>query len=373
MSDKRIVHIISLSTLVALLISFLFGDGGRIAAAVLMAIICAATVMLIKKRGIPNFVYTEVAMLMGVIAAVYVMLYYLTGFAFGFAKSHYGTTLEVIFKYVLPIAVIIVSTELVRSIMRAQENKLADVLSYISCVIAEVLVHYVLSDILSFKKFMDIVALVFLPAVISNLLYHYIAKRYGYLPNIAYRLIITLYPYVISYAVGIPDSLLAFVNLLLPLLVYVFIDYLYEKKKKYALSRASKVGVVITMVLVVCMTLLIMLVSNVFRFGAYVIATESMTGELNKGDVAIYEQYDGGQIEEGQVIVFNKYNNKVIHRVVDIENINGQTRYYTKGDANEDLDIGYITDGDIVGLVELKLPYFGYPTLWLRELVKNNL
>lgn len=369
MSDKKILHIISISTLAALVISFFFGTGGRMAAAILMAGICAVTIVFIKKRGIPNYVYPEIIMLMSVIALVFVMLYYLTGLIFGFARTNYGSFGEVLLRYIIPIPVIIVATELVRNVMRAQEDKAANILSYVSCVVADVLIHYSLADILSFRKFMDIVGMVFLPAVLSNLLYHYLAKRYGVIPNIAYRLIITLHPYIIPYISTIPNSLLAFVNLLVPLAIYIFIDYLYEKKKRYALSRNSKIGIAAVLVLLVLMTLLVMLVSNVFRFGAYVIATESMTGELNKGDIAIYEKYDGQTIEEGQVIVFKQGNSNVIHRVVDIENINGQNRYYTKGDINSENDEGFITDSNIKGLVDNKVPYLGYPTLWLRELV----
>ena len=58
----------------------------------------------------------------------------------------------------------------------------------------------------------------------------------------------------------------------------------------------------------------------------------------------------------------------VIHRVVDIQIINGQTRYFTKGDANAAEDVGFIFDSDIIGLVNFKIPYVGYPTLWLRSL-----
>ena len=93
-------------------------------------------------------------------------------------------------------------------------------------------------------------------------------------------------------------------------------------------------------------------------------------------NIAIYEKYEDQEIVEGQVIVFQKNGSNVIHRVVDIENINGQNRYYTKGDINSENDIGFITDSNIKGLVELKVPYFGYPTLWLREfesmLYKND-
>jgi signal peptidase len=96
-----------------------------------------------------------------------------------------------------------------------------------------------------------------------------------------------------------------------------------------------------------------------------------MTGELNKGDVAIYERYEDQFIIEGQVIVYEKNNSIIVHRVADIQIINGITRYYTKGDTNENLDVGFITDENIVGLVNLKLPYFGYPTLWVRSLFER--
>lgn len=111
-----------------------------------------------------------------------------------------------------------------------------------------------------------------------------------------------------------------------------------------------------------------MLISNQFYYGAYVIATESMTGELNRGDVAIYESYEEQLIIEGQVIVFEQNGSAIVHRVVDIEIINGITRYHTKGDANEDWDADYILDSDIIGLVNYKLPFLGYPTLWVRSL-----
>jgi hypothetical protein len=54
-----------------------------------------------------------------------------------------------------------------------------------------------------------------------------------------------------------------------------------------------------------------------------------------------------------------------------IERIDGKNRYYTKGDANDAMDAGYITDADIEGIVLFKLPYVGYPSLLLREAFKR--
>ena len=112
----------------------------------------------------------------------------------------------------------------------------------------------------------------------------------------------------------------------------------------------------------------ILLISSQFKYKTLVIATESMTGKLDKGDVIIYEDYDRQYIEKGQVIVFERDGATIIHRVVDIKKINGVLRYYTKGDANESMDSGYITDANIVGIINLKIKYIGYPTLWVRSL-----
>ena len=187
-------------------------------------------------------------------------------------------------------------------------------------------------------------------------------------PGIVYRLVITLYTYVIPYKPAMQDSLYAFFTLLLPLAIYLFISALFEKKRRFALGKKGWLSTSITVVALVLMTSFVMLISNQFSYGALVIATESMTGELNVGDAAIYEQYDDQLVKEGQVIVFENGKAVFVHRVVDIEYVDGVKRYYTKGDYNEDRDAGFITDDNIVGLVKVKVPMIGYPTLWMRKL-----
>jgi signal peptidase I len=147
---------------------------------------------------------------------------------------------------------------------------------------------------------------------------------------------------------------------------------MFEKKQKKAIQKGKKVSAVFTVITVVIMAAIAMLISCQFRFGALVIGTESMTGEINKGDMIIYERYDGQKISEGQVIVFLQDNNKIVHRVVEIKTIKGETRYYTKGDANSDIDIGYRVEEDLFGVTDLKISYLGYPTLWIRELLSGK-
>jgi signal peptidase I len=187
-----------------------------------------------------------------------------------------------------------------------------------------------------------------------------------------FRLLTVVTFYLIPYGSAISDSLIALANLLIPIGLYLFIDSLYEKKKKYALGNTNRwaryASRALSALVILIMLGTVMLVSNHFRYGALVIATESMTGELNRGDGVFYEEYTDQPIATDDILIFHKGGQLTVHRVTDITRIDGQTRYVTEGDANEDVDFGYITDEDIVGISKAKIPYFGYLTLWARDL-----
>jgi signal peptidase len=368
--DKKILYAISISllSLLSLILLVIPASSSRYTAAILLLACVGVCHIFIKKRSILSYNKKQVLGLMTVIALVYVMLLYISGLHFGFNNSFssFGTS---IYSLILPSTVIIITTEMIRRVMLAQNNRVASVLCFISCVFAEVLMLYSLNDVHTFNRFMDIVGLTFLPAIMSTALYHYTSQRFGALPNIVYRLIITLYAYILPVVPALTEVLLSLIKLILPMIVYAFISGLYEKKRRFAVAKKknklSYIAVGITTVVIVSVA---MLISCQFKYGALVIATGSMTGEINVGDMAIYESYDDQEIEIGQVIVFKKRSSKVVHRVVKKENVDGIVRYYTKGDIYEELDEGYVLKEDIIGLARVRVPYVGYPTIWLRGL-----
>ena len=153
--------------------------------------------------------------------------------------------------------------------------------------------------------------------------------------------------------------------------IYSFIKMLYQKKQNVVLYRQSKCSNIIFITTVILMISLMMLCSNQFKFGVIVIATDSMKEEISSGDVVIYERIDSDDVLEiNQIIVFEKDNSLIIHRIVNMEFIDGELRYYTKGDNNEENDSGYITRNNIIGYTDFKISYVGYPTLWLHEIFK---
>lgn len=368
-TDKKALYYISSISLAALLsVLFLPGEySGRITAAILLLPITVLSYLLIKKRRILSLHKNAILLIMSLASALILAILYISGLRFGFVKNPYAR-LTFLPTHVFPITAIIVLIELYRHKICAVENKPAAILCYLSAVVSDVLVFGNVYSVTSFNKFMELVGMILLPSVTANLLYHYLTVRYGPLPNIVYRAVTTLYVYIIPVKPDISESLIAFSGLLIPLAIYLFIDVLYEKKRRYALVKKSKLSTVLTVITVAIMAFVVMLVSNQFTYGTLVIATDSMTGELNKADAIIFEKYDDQTIVKGQVIAFEKNDSVIVHRVVDIEHINGRTRYYTKGDANNTVDSGFITKGDVMGLVRFKIPYIGYPTLWLRSL-----
>ena len=372
-SDRKKLLTVSISIFALLLITLFFkATFGRVAAAIILSLSAAICHFLIKKRAILSINKNQVLLIFSVSGLLYITLYFLSATRVGFYLTGYYLTADTIFNYALPIGAIIVSLEIVRHVLVSQQAKFAVIIAYLIGLIADIVIVTTIPEIDTTSELMDALGVTLFSALIYNLLYNYISKRYGYLPIIAYRALAVWAFYLIPYGSAISKSLLAFVNIIIPIALYSFIDSFYERKRRYALKNTSKIknilSKVITVTLIIFMAATVMLVSNHFYYGSFVIATESMTGELNRGDVAIYQSYRGEAISEGQIIVFERGRSMIIHRVVDIEIINGTTRYYTKGDANEGMDAGYVTKGDIVGLVIYKLPFMGHPTLWMREL-----
>ena len=371
--DKKILYLTSFITFAVLLVT-LFVDLGssKIVTACLLLPVTPIVCLLIRKRGILSINKREVLLLNTVIASLYVILLHMSGLYYGYYINPYFVNAKTVWTVVLPTVSIIITSEIVRRVFLAQKNRLVSVLTFLSCVIIEVLTYSSLVGIKNFNMFMNLVGMTLFPALCANFYYHYVSKNFGAFPNIAFRIITTCYIYFFPNVSAMSDALSSCIKIVFPIIMLAFTAALYTKGKRNAKEKkGSKMSAVATALTVVIIVSVAMLISCQFRFGALVIATESMTGEINKGDMIIYEQYDDQKIKEGQVIVFSQDQSKIIHRVIKIENIEGERRYYTKGDANETPDSGYRTEADIVGLTDVKIPYIGYPTLWLREIISN--
>ncbi|UIO99189.1 signal peptidase I [Halobaculum sp. CBA1158] len=94
---------------------------------------------------------------------------------------------------------------------------------------------------------------------------------------------------------------------------------------------------------------------------SYVVLSDSMSPEIRAGDVVIVDDADPATIGEGDVITYERPGGSqlITHRVVEVVD-DGERRFRTKGDANEEPDPAPVPPDNVVGVVAFHIPLIGH-------------
>ena len=324
---------------------------------------------IIKKRKTDSVNSKKVILLMILLAVIYLISYYLLGLYFGYNETTYKIGINTIVNYIIPMAVIIISTETLRKIYIMQNERNITILAFIICVLIDILIYKNIYNLLENKDIVEKISFILATSVAYNLLYIYITKRYDIKANIYYKLITILYIYIIPYIPNINMFFYSVLNIIYPYIIYQVLEYTFTKDNMVIALTDKRKRIVSTGIIFTLAIILVMLISCQFKYGLIVVGSGSMTGVVNKGDMAFIERYDSknDEINVGQIILFKKNDIKIIHRVIEKIQSDGETKYITKGDVNPKRDEGYITDDDILAIYKYRIAYIGYPSIWLNE------
>lgn len=368
--DKIKVYILE-HLLVVILFFALFASNiiNRVVLSMIMLAYMLLVIFALKKRKIMSINKRQVTIMLSILAIIYITALYLMGLYFGYAQATVKFGWWSFLRYVLPITSLIVTSEIIRYVFLSQTVKWSKFLTFISMVLIDLMIHVTIFNISTVDDLLSIVGFVLFASFSCNMLYNYISERYGFEAVIIYRMFTTLYTYIIPIVPDIYLFFQSFLRMLYPYIIYLTLEATYSKVNFAVPRKDKRKSVINTSVLIILATLIIMLVSCRFKYGVLVIGSGSMTGTINKGDAIIFEAYTEKQkVEKGHVIIFEKDNYKIVHRVIDIRNVNGEIRYFTKGDANSRVDEGYVTAKQIKGITKFKIQYIGYPTIWVRDI-----
>lgn len=368
--DKLRLYIIETILLIILCLAFFVPNiFDKKILAIFLTLIAVITKLLIKKKKALSFNRNQVAWLMVAFAVIYLVVFYLMGIYFGYYKAPTVFGFKTIYNFILPFTIIIFASEFIRKTLIIQKGKTSKVLLTISMILIDLVIYSGVYDIFKLDDMLTIIGFILFASIACNLLYNYISFRFGSKGIIIYRMITILYAYLIPYIPDIYIFFRSFLRMIYPYIIYLTLEYTYSKSNYAVAYKDKKKNIISTTVLVIIMSMLIGLISCQFKYGVLVIGSGSMTGTIDKGDAVIFKTYNKKNIiEKGEIIIFNKDQIKTVHRIINIENINGEIRYYTKGDANQTIDSGYVTSDDIIGTTIFKIKYIGYPTLWLRDI-----
>ncbi len=301
------------------------------------------------------------------------ILYYLFGITIGFVRnagyySIYGFT-----NFTLRITIYVILREFLRYQMlnKCDGNRFStsfNILLFMFLDISNNVFFYTFSDKYNIFIFF---ALYLLPSLGTNLLGTYLSKKTGYKPLIFYMLVMELYTYLLPIYPNPNKYLASIINFTVPMiLLYKQYSYFRKESDEDIPRNYNKKGLPW---LVICLVLTIVLVyfsSGYFHYHAVAVASGSMHPVIEKGDVVIVERVDDdfGRVQVGDVIAFNYNGTIVVHRVINIIQDRSEYFFYTKGDANEGND-NFVVEMDMLkGIVKYRIPFIGYPTVWLNRL-----
>lgn len=129
---------------------------------------------------------------------------------------------------------------------------------------------------------------------------------------------------------------------------------------------------------------LIIIVGLILAQHMNVVVSGSMEPVFYRGDIVIVEktnflgihEFDPNNAQVGDIVVYNAkwFPNPVIHRIINVTEINGTKYFVIKGDNNDAPDPYLVAPSQITDRVvtiadqPLIIPKIGYITIWLKGL-----
>ena len=298
----------------------------------------------------------------------YLVITYLLGLLTGFSKNVFSVNIVSILKNALPIAVNIISLEIIRFIiLRREPNKYQKIFLSLLMVLLNTIIMVNNIPTYSFKEIFGLLTIVILPCIARELLYTYITYNVTILPTLILHLCIELYVFVLPILPSLGNYLLSVMSLLLPFLIYKQVDKCINYREKYGIYAKKYLRNFIVGLIIIIAILILLLVSGIFGYQMIAIGSGSMNPVYDRGDAVIYKKVVSDEIKEGDILVFNYKNNLVTHRVVDIVYKKGRIKYVTKGDNNEVIDQFDVYEENVIGVVKAVVKFIGYPTVLIND------
>ncbi len=102
----------------------------------------------------------------------------------------------------------------------------------------------------------------------------------------------------------------------------------------------------------------------------HVVMGNSMAPAIKSNDGVFIKPINAGEVELGKVVVFPdpfQENQHIVHRIIDIKTVNGETYVVTKGDNNPEADPFLIPVEDLEGEISFRLPDAGVYLDFIRS------
>ena len=305
---------------------------------------------------------------------IYLVIYFGCGFIFGFGKNPYKRDFWGIVSNIAVFGSIIILKEWVRNfVINKVERKHIAIYGLIIVLLYTAIEINVLEilDAPDFEAFTIILSQKILPVVALNIFMTYVCYVTGHLPAVLYMLITNIPIWLFDSLPNLEWIVVAVLGIAFPIIAVVSLMETIDnrgKRKMKAKNEPKTANAALWILVGIFCIVVSFFTAGLLNVFPTVLVSNSMSPQINKGDVVIVKRLDeDDSINIDDIILFNAGEFDVVHRVVDIEYEYGTKKYITKGDANEQEDNLDIRNKNIGGVVIAKIPYIGLPRLFIES------
>ena len=378
-SQKIIIGLLSFMAIVLLINSFVTKIFSRysICAFIFIMVIIAYLLLGIEKEK--SRYNKDIILSLIIYIAIYYITTYLFGLFIGFNKNIYSLNLLLILKNIVPLILLILLSELLRYIINSKikDNYILLGLSIFVFTLVDITITIPATNFNSFYDTLKVFGLFILPSLSKNYLFTYMTVKVSYRPNLVYRYLMEIPRYILPIIPSFGVYIESVIYISFPIIVFIMIynDFKKRDRKNIIINSKKRKNIeFIYYIVIVLLITIVSLVSGYFKYQAIVIATGSMTPNINKGDMVIIEKVkpeDAEKLKEGEVLAFKREDKIVVHRIYKIYKSGEEIFFKTKGDHNNAPD-GYLIEAkEIIGTVKFNVRYVGYPTVALYEKINK--
>lgn len=315
---------------------------------------------------------------------IYITIYYISIYLFGlfigFSKNVYNFDFVSIINNIVPVIILIFVSEILRYIINSKikDSYLLLGLSLIVFTMIDITFTLNATNFGDFYTVLKVIGLFVLPSLGKNFLFTYLSVKVGFKPNMVYRYLMDIPKYILPIIPNFGAYVESIIYIAFPILVFIIIynnlKKVDRKVNKIIKSKKSKKTIITYYIIIPLLIITVALTSGYFKYQAIVVATGSMSPNINKGDIVVVKKLSDNEIRNlkiGDILVFNRENKIVVHRIYKIYSSGDEIFFKTKGDNNNAPDSYLIEIHEILGIVKLEVRYIGYPTVALYERINS--
>ncbi len=312
-----------------------------------------------------------------IIVIIYCMIYFSLGLVFGYERSPYSHEVVAILKNLWTFISVIVFQEFTRYQLVKLSPKRIGYYALITAlfIIAEIDFWNFSSNFSNNVEFFKYMSQTIVPLIVTNCLFTYLSIMSANLPATIYRCLLMLMTILLPIFPALNWLIKAMMEIVLVIIASLYVNYVDIKSSRIMTRRQVKKESVVSYIpFVIVLVVLVCFISGTFKYQPIAVLSNSMLPTFARGDAVIMKKIDKKdlkKLKKGTILYYSKEGRLVVHRIVSVKHTDdGKVEVTTKGDNNNANDPWVITEDDMIGTVSFMIPYIGYPSVWVNELLK---